>query len=235
MQRKKKLKIMKSYFSRSNLFFGLKIILIIISSMLYYIISIILRSTNKINYVNFDTIVDSIFSVYKDSFDILLKLKYQLEIYESNLINCTTIGEFERMQLPKVSNLTSKTLGNIILQISDNSGLQKSTLQEFMQLFNENSCLFLSINSDEYKLCENFWAGVLLRGIEQALIHMGVIISNVLDELQIINDAKNGKTLFNLMNESSYAEYEHFIDLYLLRAFNKTKYIIKDLRTQKLS
>ena len=235
MQRKKKLKIMKSYFSRTNLFFSLKIILFMIFSILYYIISIILRSTNKINYVNFDKIVDSIFSVYKDSFDILLKLKYQLEIYETNLINCTTIGEFEGMRLPKVSDLTSPTLGNVLLQISDNSGLQKSTLKEFMQLFNENSCLVLSINSDEYRLCENFWAGVLLRGIEQALIHMGVIFSNALDELQIINDAKNGKTLYNLMNQSSYAEYEHFIDLYLLRAFNKTKYIIKDLRIQKLS
>ena len=234
-QRKKKLKIMKSFFSRNNLFFALKTFAIVVPLFLYYIISIILRTYLKNNFLEFDAIRDSTLNIYKDSFDILIILTKELNNYVFNLIDCKTVRDFNLMNIPKINDLSSPTLGNILLQISESSDFNEFTLQEFNTLFRGDSCKFLSINSDEYKICENFWGGILLRGIEQSLIYMGVIISNVLDELEIINNIKNNLTLYDLMSGSAYIEYKQFIEFYMLRAYNKTNYILKDLSIQKIS
>ena len=234
-QKRKKLKTMKSYFYKTNILYAIETILIMTPFILYYLITILFRNNLKNNFVEFDNIRDTMIALYKDSFDIILNLTKELEIYENNLINCKTIIDIKHMNFPKINEISSPSLGNIFMQISDSSSFEKSTLEEFVALFNGDSCELLSINSDEYKICQKFWDGILLRGIEQSLIYMGVIISNVLDELEIINDINNNETLFVLMNGTSYIQYQQFIEFYLIRAYNTTKYILKDLTKQKFA
>ena len=227
--------MMKSHFSKSNIFFGIRMFIIMLSSLIYYIISMVMKNSSKISYLNFDLVCNSIFQVYKDSFDISLKIKTQLEIYENSLINCKTIGNFEKMKIPKLDEIDTPTIENSVFQITESSDFKGSTLEKFQTLFNKDSCTIISYEPLEYRICENFWSGVLLRGMEQAIIHMGVIIGNILDEVENLNDIKNNKSLYDLMAGSSFIEYEQFLEYFLLRAYNETSLILNDLREQKIN
>ena len=234
-QRKKKLQTMKLYFTKNNILFFLKILLIIIVSFLYYVIIQIMKNNYKNGYLTFDAINDSINSAYKESYDIFIPLKRELDFYEQNLINCTTIGNFEKMKFPKIGNISIPKLGNLLLQIQESSDFNDKTMKSFELLFNDNTCKLLADNDDENLICEKFWSGILLRGMEQAIIQMGGIISSVLDELDSLNDVTNQKTLLSLMNKSSFIIYEQFMEFYLLKAYKININLFTDLRQQKIN
>ena len=109
------------------------------------------------------------------------------------------------------------------------------TLENFQILYNEDSCQLLTFNENEYNICADFWDGVLLKGIEQAIIHVDVVISSSIDEIQYLNDIRNDKTFYSLIGDSSFIYYEQFMEYYLLRAFNQTNSIISEMRTQKFN
>jgi hypothetical protein len=87
-QRKKKLQAMKLYFTKKNILFILKILFIIIMTFVYYVISEIMQNNYKNSYLSFDSINDSIISAYKQSYDIFIPLKRELDLYELYYINC---------------------------------------------------------------------------------------------------------------------------------------------------
>ena len=233
-QRKKKLQAMKLYFTKKNILFILKILLIIIMTFLYYVISEIMKSNYKNSYLSFDSINDSIISAYKQSYDIFIPLKRELDLYELYYINCEEIGDFKKMEFPKIGNISTPKIGNLLLEISENSDFDDKTRESFDSLFNENACLSLTNNDEEQKICEQFWSGILVRGLEQAIIQMGGIISSVLDELDSLNDITNQKTLITLNKESSFIIYEQFMEYYLLKAYKITISIFSDLRRQTI-
>ena len=82
--------------------------------------------------------------------------------------------------------------------------------------------------------CEKYWSGVLIKGMEQAITHMGVVIGQVINELKTLNIFNTPIVLFNLVNQSNFITYEQFMEYYLLRAYNKTTYVFKNLRGEKL-
>ena len=84
MKAKKKV-IMGLFFFKWNLFFTLKVIIILIISVSYYLVSMIIESNNKTNYLDFDQTTDSIESIYKISFDLYLTLKTEMEKFEEQM------------------------------------------------------------------------------------------------------------------------------------------------------
>jgi hypothetical protein len=138
------------------------------------------------------------------------------------------------MEFPKIGNISTPKIGNLLLEISENSDFDDKTRESFDLLFNENACMSLTNNDEERRICENFWSGILIRGLEQAIIQMGGIISSVLDELDSLNDITNQKTLITLNKESSFIIYEQFMEFYLLKAYKITISIFSDLRRQKI-
>ena len=232
-QRKKKLNVMTKFFRINLILFLIKLILILFSSMTYYILCLFIKEKYKKRLINFYTIDEALDKVFKDSYDIFLYLKRNIEIYENNLIDCETIGDFEPINIPKVSEINTPKFGNIIMEITRDNDFEESTKEQFSLLFEHNVCKALLDNSPEMKYCENFWFGVLLKGLEQAIIQMDVILSSVLDELKSLNDANN-RTLIGLMSDSSFIEYLQFNDYYLMRAYNMTYQIFLKLRQQKL-
>jgi hypothetical protein len=204
-------------------------------SMSYYIITLLYKESKKKEYLNFDSINDSVNSIYKDSFDIFIPLKRELDIYETNLIDCKTIGDFEKMKFPNISEIKSPKLGNILLQIIDDSDYDKNKVEELKELFSGNACSSLTSSKQGYDLCEIFWSGILLRGFEQTLAQAGSILSSVLDELRSLNDKNNNVTLFDTLEQSSFIIYEQFIEFYLIRSFNETNFIFIALRDSKLN
>jgi len=233
-QRRKKLNLMISFFRTKNILFEVKIILILTFSLIYYLLSIFIKSKYKNEYISFDSINDALNGVYFDSINIYIKLKRKLDIYERSLINCKTIGNFTKMDIPKINDIIIPKFGNLIMQITSNSNFKKQTLQKFNSLYKDDVCRELIEYSYELKYCEKFWSGVLLKGMEQAVTQMGVVIGTVLDEIQSLNTANNSRTLFSLMNDSSFIEYEQFNEYYLFKAYNKTSDIFKELRNEKL-
>jgi hypothetical protein len=77
---------MINFFIKNSILLGIRIILIMLISMSYYLISILYKESKKKEYLSFDSINDSVISIYKDTFDIFIPLKRELEIYETNLI-----------------------------------------------------------------------------------------------------------------------------------------------------
>jgi len=232
-QRKKKLNVMTKFFKINLILFLIKLILILFSSMTYYILCIFIKEKYKNKLIYFYKINEALDKVFKDSYDIFLYLKRKVEIYENSLINCETIGDFEPIKIKKVGEINSPTFGNIIMDITGDNDFDENTKDQFSLLFEHNVCESLLDNSPEMQYCESFWFGVLLKGLEQAIIQMDVILSSVLDELNSLND-DNNKTLLGLMSDSSFIEYSQFNEFYLVRAFNMTYQIILNLRQDKL-
>ena len=226
---------MQSFFARKNLFYGTKILLMVLFSLSFYLLSFLLNTNYKTNYLYFDSINSSIENVFKESYDIFIPIKRQLDLFERNLINCTTIGEFHYMKLPNISDIKTPKLENLIMNIMDDTDFKKETLDNFNLLFNQDICSDKSYNQQYINYCKNFWSGILLKGMRQAIIQMGASIGNVLDELESINDIKSNRTLFSLMNDSSFFQYQIFMESYLFRIYNKVIFIFINLREEKLT
>ena len=233
-KKRNKLYIMSSFFKINMILFQIKVILIFIISLTYYIFSSFINYKYKSNFVNFYEINESLDKIFKDSFDIFISLTRKLEIYENNLIDCRTIGVFEHMDIPKISNVNIPKFGNIVMKIIENSEFKRESMDKFSKLYENNACEILINYSNEMDYCKTFWSGVLLKGLRQAIVQMGVVLGTVLDELQALNDYNN-KTLLSLISNSFYIEYSHFNQFYLFTAFNETYFIFNELREEKLN
>jgi len=232
-QRKKKLKVMASYFRINVVLFLIKIILILVSSITYYILCIFIESKNKNKLIKFYEINQSIDKIYKHSFDIFVLLTRELDIYETYLINCKTIGNFSTMNIPKVGEINMPNIGNIIMEISGDSDLSHQSKDTFSEIYENNVCNLI-MELSELNFCEQFWSGVMKKGLEQSLIQMNVIISSVIDELQSLNDDKN-RTLLSLIQGSSFIEYTQFNEYYLYKIFSESNFVVIDFRQQKIN
>jgi hypothetical protein len=231
--RRNKLKLMTTFFRVNTLFFQFKIILILSSSLTYYILAIFIKSSKKNSIINFYELNEALNYVFKNSYDIFISLERKLDLYERNLIDCETIGNFTEMVFPKIGEIDTPKFGNLIMEIIGNSDLKEETINNFSKVFQNNACEILIQYSNEMEYCSNFWSGVLVKGLEQAIIQMDIIIGTVIDELKSLND-KNNITLLSLMSESSYIQYVQFNAFYLYRAYLNKYEIFVEFNKQKL-
>jgi hypothetical protein len=212
--------------------FGIKIIITMTIILSYYLVFLFINYKFKNNYINFDTVNVYIEKVFKDSYNIFIPLKRELELYERNLINCTTLGTPYQLKLPKFDNLKIPIVEDYIVQILEDPDFKQKTKEEFQTIFNDDIC---KDTRNEYFMneCHNFWSGILSKGMRQAIAYLNTIIGNVLDELKSLND--DNKSLFNLISEpSSFFEYENFNEYYLNNIQQKVKEIFITLRKEKL-
>jgi hypothetical protein len=231
----KKLKIMSHFFWGKNLFFMIKIIVIIVISLSYFLIAILMRNKFENDFLKFNSINDSVYGIYRDSYDIFIELKREMELFENNLINCTTIEGNYIMHIRNVSNIMTPQLGNLIMQITGNSNFKPETIKNFKSLYSENACEVLVDDPKDMKNCQQYWSGVLLKGMEQAITHMGIVIGTVISELNSLNDPKSKVSFLSLINRSSFITYEQFTEYYLLKSFNKTIYLFIDFHEETLN
>ena len=84
--KQKKKRIMGMYFFKSNLFFTIKIIVILVLSISYYLVSTLVNSHNKTNFLDFDQTIDAIEAVFKETFELYKKLKIEMEQYENVIV-----------------------------------------------------------------------------------------------------------------------------------------------------
>ena len=93
--KQKKKRIMGMFFFKWNLFFTIKVLIILVISISYYLVSTIVNSQNKSNYLDFDQTTDAIEAVYKQTYELYLKLKTEMEIFEERMrVKIDAINDF---------------------------------------------------------------------------------------------------------------------------------------------
>ena len=202
----------------------------------YYIISFLIIFKCKNNLLYFDIVNTSLENAFKESYDIFLPIMRELDLYEKKLINCKTLDGFYKMNLPTIKDIKIPKIENVIMYIIDDNDFKKESINKFDLIFNGNLCskeAEMAEKSRQY--CKNFWSGILLKGMRQAMAQMGASIGNVISELQSINDENSNRTLINIMNNSSFFDYKIFNEFYLFRVYNNLRFIFNEFRQEKLS
>ena len=235
-QKKNKLRIMTFFFIKANISFIIKIIIIIIISLTYYIISIFIETTKKNEFLTFDEINNEIIETFKESFDIFLVFKKQLEIYEENLTNCTIDDnkKLYKMNIPIISEIKTPNLGDSIVQINGESGFKKETIEELGEFFSGDACEILKKNSNEpMEFCANLLNGALTKGMEQTFTKMGSTIGTIIEEFNSLDN--QGKEFKYIISSSTFSSYEVFIEFYFQKAYLFSYDIFTKLRSEKLN
>ena len=221
-KRLEKKKIMSKYYYRINCVFLIKFCIIISITIMYFLISLILTSQMKSNYYQFDSIIEQINGIYYDSFDIFLSIKKGIENFTFHN---------KSMLLPKDSEIEKPKFGNILMNIMNSKRYSNDTLAKFNVLYSGEACPLLSEGEKEEALCGSIFSSILKRGIEQAVVQMGIIITSILDELNSVKDIPSLETLF--INSESFLSYETFMGKFLLKAFWETHKIIDVFRNDE--
>jgi hypothetical protein len=244
----------------------------------------------KEDYLEFDSTTDGIEGVFKESFDIFLKLKTELAGYENfevartkaiktllqhpnqpvifNNVSYTSPDQIQQlssyyMQLPSNNELIIPKLGNLLMPLVNDLSAASDATMELNELYNEDACLILFRDKENkgYDSCSHFWSGIIVKGLEQAITQMGVVINTVIDELNALNlegtnaggsstenqNRPSTNTLRNLDGESinntfqslllptsGFSQYEIFIEYYLFYGYMKTVSLLSSLKQVKV-
>ena len=124
--KQKKKRIMGMFFFKWNLFFTIKVLIILVISISYYLVSSVINSKNKSNYLDFDQTTDAIEAVYKQTYELYLKLKTQMEIFEERMrVKIDAINSFCDLNDTEVKyfnySYESRKLNNSVVNISCNN------------------------------------------------------------------------------------------------------------------
>ena len=233
--KKKKIQLITKFFKNNNYFMIIKIFLTAFFSLTYYIIMFLIKAKYKNRYIAFESINDSIDTVIKNVLDLFLPIKREVEQYEKKLINCQNLDGFYHMNLSKIEDIKIPNFGNLVLDIIDDKDFKEQTKNNFQLLFNQNLCQNLTQSEKGLAYCNEFWSGILKEGLGQAIIQLGVIISQSIDELNSLNDNNNNRTLMSLINKSSFFQLELFCEYYLRREYKYIESSFRLLRNEKLN
>ena len=262
-QKLEKIKVMSKYIFQFNVFLSLKILILFILSMLYYVIVFILYLKNRKEYFIFDDIINSIYGIYKDCDIIFANVLNEANLYEKyniekeNLISDLKegkieIGTFEnekytlnnisklsdlnyKMKIPSSSEVAIPKVNNILLPIISNVKMDKSsTKSKLAQLFNGDICdIIFEDDIEQYKICSTFWSSILKQGLIQCITQLSVEINTVLTEMDDLNN--NIITFYDFINKSTFSQLETFVNFYFLEAFRKNDDLFAIMRKDRLN
>ena len=214
LQKLKKRKNMSEHFFRINLFFVIKICITFSLLIIYFIVTIILFSNYKNNFIEFDKSLEHINKIYLNIFKTFLLFKRQIESADANIIT-------NEIEIPNDSNLTQAKLGNALFNIIYNSKYSEDHVNKIKILYNENACQILVPNGTDDKYCEILFSSILVKGLDQAIVQMGIIINNCIDELTALKMTKNLTIMYSRFNY--YYNYELLVGYYIFNSFLITK------------
>ena len=219
-QKIKKKKVMSLYFYKKNIFFGIKTSIILICFISFFIVSYLVYKLNLNNFLKFDSSITEIEELYYNSFKIFLSFKSELEKFQDN--------PNYKIYLLSAKDIQLQNFGNTLNDLTQNSIYSKKNKDELTQLYNGDLCSLL-FQSADFDSCKEFLSSILLKGMEQAIIQISVIINNVIDELSLIESIDDfNNTVYG--NETSFKKYEFFTEYYLLLSYLKNGEIVDNLR-----
>ena len=222
---------MGNFFIKKNIILGIEIILIMLISLSYYIVSLFLEQSKTMQLLDFDTINDEMIGVFKQSFDIFIDFKKQMDHFEDTLVNCQGPEKaLYKMIVPKISDLKIPSFGNNIMKIKSNFNFNNEILSNFSLLFIENACRALSSNEYDYYICETYYNDILLQGMENTVSKIGTFLGTIIEDLNFINN--NGTLFREKVNYSKFHTFEIFIEYYYQRSIVIVDEIFSNLRSE---
>ena len=225
LQRIRKKKFMAYYFYKENILFGIKIFLILICYVSYFVVSLLVYKMYYNNYLDFDTITNNMEELYYESFRTFLQFKSELAEYQTDNFNY-------KMNLPKGNDIQIPNFGNILNELNQNKIYSQKNKDIITQLYNGDMCSLLFNTTENYDYCKEFLSSILLKGMEQAIIQMGVLINSVIDEISLVDSEEEFKELVR-GNTTNYKKYELFIVYFLYHAYLKNDEIFNGLRSDQ--
>jgi len=257
-----KIEIMGRYFLKWNIFFCIKVIVILLLSASYYLVVSIIDQTTFSNMLSFDSTTNAIEGVYKDSFMIYLNLKRELANYVDYEMQKYTAamqfnsnpnqtvnfngnafksksqllyGSYYNMNLP--TQLDTPKIGTLLMPlINIDLTTASDTINNLNNLYNNDACSIIFDKNTEqvdYSKCSMFWSSILLKGMEQSITQMSVVITSVLDDLHSLN--QNSKSLDQVLAAgSTFNTYEQFVELYLFKSYMQTVGFFRILNSTNL-
>ena len=228
LQRIRKKKVMSYYFYRENILFAAKISVILICFVSYFVVSFLVFKVYYNNYLDFDEITNNMEELYYQSFKTFLGFKSELAEFQSDNSYLMNLPEGKDIQIPN--------FGNILNELTQNSIYSQKNKNSLNQLYNGDMCqlLFNSTDSINYTICKEFLSSILLKGMEQAIIQMGVLINSVIDEISLVHDDSTFKELVR-GNNTNFKKYELFVEYYLFQAYLENEDIFDNLRNDQVN
>ncbi len=135
---------------------------------------------------------------------------------------------------PAKLNLLDFKLGNSLISVLNENSFDEKLREELNILYNGDSCQILFNNNNgsellQYDFCSKFWSSILLKGMEQSITQMIIEKNSVIDELNSLY--RGDKDITQIMfKESSFRNFEFFLQFYFLQAFWKTSELFDDIK-----
>jgi hypothetical protein len=255
--KEEKMVIMGKYFLYWNVLFVIKVIAILLLSISYYLVVSIIDSSNQSELLKFDSISNDIQAVYRESTDIYVKLKTELARYidievakrngisylskntggsvEILGVSYTKASDYQniyyKMNLPK--QIVTPKIGSLLISLY-NSQATSDEITQLSTLYNSDACSILfdkNLSQNDYSFCSNLWSNILLKGMDQAINQMSVVVTTVLDDFSSLNLQKK-KVEEIVQNGSVFSSYEMFVEFYLYKSFMRTVDLLGTLSTK---
>ena len=214
LQKLKKRKNMSNYFFKINCFFTIKFAISFLILVIYFIITILIYTNFKSDFSEFDHSIVEINSIYINIFETFLKFKQQIEKY-------FTSRNAENITIPNDSELSQPKLGNTLFDIIHNSKYTKEYLDKIRILYNENACDILTKDIENDKYCETLFSSILVKGLDQVIVQMSIIINNCIDDLTMLKATNNLAQFYSIDNY--YYKYEILVGYYVFNSFLITR------------
>ena len=252
-----KIKAMSKYFKQMNIFFIIKVVVIFFLSFSYFFVLIILENHYENILLSLDEVINEMEGIYKDGFQNLILLKnltsnqieFEIEKKKVSYFSDDDISEAKNnLEDPSNIVLSELKLGNSLLTILNDEGIDNKLKEKLNILYNGNSCQALfkkeqeevnynnenKIDQKNYQDCTVFWSAILIKGMEQSMTQMIIEKNSVLDELTALY--RGDKNISDIMNiNSSYRRFEFFVLFYFLRAFWETSIIFDEIKIIKIN
>ena len=252
-----KIKAMSKYFKQMNIFFIIKVVVIFFLSFSYFFVLIILENHYENILLSLDEVINEMEGIYKDVFQNLILLKnltsnqieFEIEKEKVSYFSDDDISEAKNnLEDPSNIVLSELKLGNSLLTILNDEGIDNKLKEKLNILYNGNSCQALfkkeqeevnynnenKIDQKNYQDCTVFWSAILIKGMEQSMTQMIIEKNSVLDELTALY--RGDKNISDIMNiNSSYRRFEFFVLFYFLRAFWETSIIFDEIKIIKIN
>ena len=222
-QRIKKKKIMSDYFKKYNIYFGLKISIILLISTTFFVVTLGNIESMKNSHKKFDSNVEAINNAFFKYFQTFLIFKEQIQ----KLYNEKDKSKF---LIPQDTEIEKPKLGNSLIYFISYK-YSKKNLKLFEKLYNDNACQVLNTSETEYKFCEQLFSSVLTKGLEQTIVQMGIILTSCVEELNTLKGNKTFKEIYSF--NSAYANYEIFMGYYMVEYFLLTQDIFEAFRNDE--
>ena len=128
-----------------------------------------------------------------------------------------------------INNNSSPDFSNLLMDILKDFKTSPGGVEgNISQLYSGNGCEILYNSEDDLNQCQEFWSGVISKGLQQTIIEMRSQFSILLSSFSLVNNKM--EYLDNIINNDIWKNFDYFVMYYLYDSFQKSSVLLNDLR-----